>query len=218
MPLLAPHSPSAPAPMTPPAELQQITRNLLFWQSYDPQVKADLSSAAIITSDGIFLVDPIPLADSALDQLRQTGSVAGVIITNANHLRASAQFSALFSVPIYTRGTFSDTAALPIAKIEDGTTICHALAVIAIEGAAPGEVALCSTAEAGALILGDALINFEPHGFTFLPRKYCSNQKQMRRSLRKLLAYKFERIFFAHGTPVLSQGRTRLRQLLDSTA
>jgi glyoxylase-like metal-dependent hydrolase (beta-lactamase superfamily II) len=62
--------------------------------------------------------------------------------------------------------------------------------------------------------MGDALINFEPYGFTFLPAKYCSNQKQMRRSLRKLLDYKAERIFFAHGTPILAGASERLKSLL----
>jgi glyoxylase-like metal-dependent hydrolase (beta-lactamase superfamily II) len=66
------------------------------------------------------------------------------------------------------------------------------------------------------LNVGDALINFEPHGFTLLPAKYCSNQKQLLRSLRKLLDYKAERILFAHGTPVLSGAGERLRGLLDA--
>ena len=207
-----------PLLMTAPAEFQQIAHNLFFWQSYDSQVKADLSSAAIVTPKGIFLVDPIPLTDPAIDQLQQTGAVAGVIVTNVNHLRVSAQFSTLFGVPIYAREAFPNNATSGITEVKDGTAPCDTLAVIAIDGAAPGEIALYSAEHGGVLIIGDALINFEPHGFTFLPRKYCSNQKEMRRSLRKLLAYKFERILFAHGTPVLSQGTTRLRELLDAGA
>jgi hypothetical protein len=37
----------------------------------------------------------------------------------------------------------------------------------------------------------------------------------MRESLRKLLDYNAERILFAHGMPILSRARGRLRQLLD---
>ena len=86
--------------------------------------------------------------------------------------------------------------------------------MIAIEGAGPGEIALYYPADNGTLILGDALINFEPYGFTFLPRKYCSNEKEMRQSLRKLLDYKAERMLFAHGMPILSGASERLRGLL----
>jgi glyoxylase-like metal-dependent hydrolase (beta-lactamase superfamily II) len=66
------------------------------------------------------------------------------------------------------------------------------------------------------MIVGDALINLEPYGFTFLPGKYCSNEKEMRRSLQKLLDYKAERILFAHGTPILSGVSDRLRDLLGN--
>ena len=64
------------------------------------------------------------------------------------------------------------------------------------------------------MIMGDALINFEPYGFTFLPAKYCSNAKMMRRSLPKLLDYSFDRMLFAHGTPIVCGARQRLEELL----
>jgi glyoxylase-like metal-dependent hydrolase (beta-lactamase superfamily II) len=88
--------------------------------------------------------------------------------------------------------------------------------VLGIEGAAAGEIALHYAPDSGTLIVGDALINFEPYGFTFLPGKYCSNEKEMRRSLQRLLGYEAERILFAHGTPILSGASDRLRELLGS--
>jgi glyoxylase-like metal-dependent hydrolase (beta-lactamase superfamily II) len=88
--------------------------------------------------------------------------------------------------------------------------------VIRIEGAAAGEMVLHYAPDGGTLIVGDALINVEPYGFTFLPAKYCSNEKEMRRSLQKLLDYKAERMLFAHGTPILSGASDRFRGLLGS--
>jgi len=90
------------------------------------------------------------------------------------------------------------------------------LRVIGIEGAAPGEITLHYAGNGGTLIVGDALVNFEPYGFSFLPPKYCSDEKQMRGSLQKLLHYKAERILFAHGTPILSRASERFRGLLKS--
>ncbi len=197
------------------------------WQSYDPALKADLFSTAITTRNGTFLVDPIPLADAALAQLLNAGSVIGVIVTNSNHLRASANFAQHFSVPIFARAETFPDQAFPGTKVRqsdglvrwrvgNGGKICDELAVIGIEGAAAGEIVLHSATNDGTLITGDALINFEPYGFTFLPHKYCSNEKEMRHSLRKLLAHKTERMFFAHGPPILSRAGERLQQLLDA--
>jgi glyoxylase-like metal-dependent hydrolase (beta-lactamase superfamily II) len=90
------------------------------------------------------------------------------------------------------------------------------LEVTAIDGAARGEIALYHAANGGTLVIGDALINFEPYGFTFLPEKYCQDPKQMRNSLRKLLRFNAERILFAHGMPILSRASDRLRQLLQA--
>ena len=90
------------------------------------------------------------------------------------------------------------------------------LRVIAIQGAVPGEIALYHAPNGGTLIIGDALINFEPYGFTFLPKKYCQNQKEMRRSVSRLLKSPAERLIFAHGTPIISRATERLRRLLDA--
>jgi len=197
-------------------ELVQVAPSLLSWQTYDPALKADLFSTAITTRNGSFLVDPIPLAHAALAQLFNAGSVSGVIVTNSNHLRASADFADRFSVPIFAHAETFPGQAFPGTKVGDGGKICDELAVIGIEGAAAGEIALHSAPNGGTLITGDALINFEPYGFTFLPRKYCSNEKQMRSSLRKLLAHKADRMLFAHGPPILSRAGERLQQLLDA--
>ena len=92
------------------------------------------------------------------------------------------------------------------------------LEVVEIPGGPSGEIALHHGEAGGELIVGDSLIHFDPYGFTFLPDKYCTDARQMRRALRALLDLQFERILFAHGTPIISRGRERLGQLLASPA
>lgn len=198
------------------AELTRLTPSLFVWESYDAAVKADLFSTALVTAVGVFIVDAIPLERSQLDQLQQCGRIAGVIVTNANHHRAAAWYSQEFSVPIFAAAdVFPDEKPKPFMQIEDGDKIENEFEVRQIDGAVAGEVALYHARNGGVLIIGDALINFEPNGFTFLPRKYCGDQDEMRRSLRKLLDCQAERILFAHGTPIVSDANARLRQLLD---
>ena len=198
-------------------ELVQVAPKLFFWQNYDPAVKADLFSTAFATPNANLLVDPIPLHDSQLRPLSQRRSIAGIVVTNANHERAAISYSDQFLAPIFAlRDSFPDRKPSRFVEIGSGTKICDDLEVIAIESAVAGEIALYQPANGGTLIMGDALINFEPHGFAFLPRKYCANEKKMRRSLRKLLLYQVERMFFAHGTPILAGASARLQQLLDA--
>ena len=198
-------------------ELVPIAPSLRLWQAYDPAAKADLFSSAIRTADGIFLVDPIPLEETALAELLSEDSIVGIFVTNANHVRAAPQFGERFSVPIFARPeSFPNETPTDFRQITAGDKIGAELHIIGIDGAAAGEIALYHEPNGGTLIVGDALINFEPYGFTFLPGKYCSDEKQMRRSLRNLLSCKAARMLFAHGTPILSAASERLERVLEA--
>jgi hypothetical protein len=201
------------------SELTQVAPSLFLWQAYDPVVKADLFSSAVATADGIYLVDPISLDPDPLAKLLDLGRVRGVIVANANHWRAAPEFSVRLSIPVLARKeSVPVNGDVDFREINDGETVNTELCAIAIDGAVLGEIALFCQAEGGTLIMGDALINFEPLGFAPLPAKYCRNHPQMRQSLRKLFDCKANHILFAHGTPILSGATKRLRQLLDGDA
>jgi glyoxylase-like metal-dependent hydrolase (beta-lactamase superfamily II) len=200
----------------PVSDFDRVTSNIAIWHGYDSTVKAELYSTWLGTPGGMYFIDPTPLENEALYELIGSDSVAGIIVTNCNHHRASAEFAEKFSAPLLGRiEIFPNRAAQELKSVTDGDEISEGLRAFSIEGAGEGEIALHYAPDGGIFIVGDALINFEPYGFTFLPAKYCSNQKQMRRSLRKLLAYRAERIFFAHGKPILDSATDRLRDLLD---
>ena len=145
------------------------------------------------------MIDPIQLAQEPTAQIGSMGRIAGIVVTNENHERAAAQFAETFKAPIYRNGPFADGG----------------LTIVRIEGGPAGEIAVHSNNGNGTMVIGDALINFEPYGFTLLPPKYCTHAKLMRRSLAQLLDYSFERMFFAHGMPILSSARKQLESLLN---
>jgi|ERR1051326_5021810 hypothetical protein len=197
------------------SEIAPVARGLWIWHYYDSAVKADLFSTAIAADDTTYLIDPIRLASDALAELQVCSPIAGIVVTNENHERAAARFAEELQVPIHLHPTLLGTTNLPGAvSLKTHRSFGHGLIAVPIEGAPAGEVAIYREADGGTLIIGDALINFEPSGFALLPAKYCSDPKAMRRSLPKLLDYGFERMLFAHGTPILSGARQRLEQLL----
>jgi hypothetical protein len=196
-------------------ELDQVAPGILIWQLYDRTVKADLFSTALETASGVYLIDPVPLKPDCLALLSARSEMAGIIVTNENHWRATSDFAVRFSVPVHLHSTLLETAGLSrMVALKDKSRLPSGLTAITIEGAPAGEIAVHHDEDGGTMVLGDALINFEPHGFGLLPAKYCSDFKLMRRSLPRLLDYSFERILFAHGTPILSKGRERLEALL----
>jgi glyoxylase-like metal-dependent hydrolase (beta-lactamase superfamily II) len=198
-------------------EFDQIQPGLSLWHAYDRAVKADLFSTAISAKTGLFFIDPIQLDETALTQMLQKSPIAGVIVTNANHFRATDNYLRRFSVPLFThRDSLPTGSSVSFSETADGKMICGQLEITSIAGAAGGEIALYHAANGGTLIIGDDLINFDPYGFTFLPEKYCQDARQMRNSLKKLLRFKAERILFAHGLPILTRANERLRELLQA--
>jgi hypothetical protein len=201
-------------------EVDQIAPGIFIWQIYDKTVRADLFSTGLETTTGTWLIDPVPLEARMMNGLERARKIAGIFITNVNHPRCVRAFATMFAVPVFVHAElkggdhFEDATGL-----QDGEQFSDRLTAIAIDGGPAGEMALHydSGTGGGTLVIGDALINFEPHGFGLLPAKYCLDAKLMRRSLGKLLDYSFDRILFAHGTPILSGARARLEQLLGET-
>jgi hypothetical protein len=200
----------------PASEIEPVASGLFIWRFYDPGVRAELFSTGLETPAGTFLIDPIPLDEEALADLASGPEIAGIVVTSENHERAAGMFAAKFSVPIYCHAATQGMLQLPARVIvEDGAAFSPGLTAVAIDGGPGGELSVHFDGGAGTFVMGDALINFEPHGFGLLPAKYCSDFKLMRRSLSKLLKYSFDRMLFAHGTPILSGARARLEQLLE---
>jgi hypothetical protein len=196
-------------------EIEPVAPGIALWRAYDPASKTDLFSSAISTPAGTYLVDPIPLQAEACAQLASYTEIAAIIVTNENHGRAAALFAKKFNVPVYVDASLARATGLPgLTPFQDSARATE-LTPITIEGGPAGEVAVLFPGTDGTMVVGDALINFEPYGFALLPAKYCSDFKLMRRSLSKLLDYSFERMLFAHGTPILGRARQRLELLLN---
>jgi hypothetical protein len=197
-------------PMKPADEYQTIRPGLYFWQAYDPAVKTDLGCCAFGTPGGLVFTDPVPLAEEALEELTSGRAPLAILLTSGNHERNAAALARRFGVEVWAHsGAAGEVTAT--RWFEDGEKVFGTEAVC-LEGFAAGETVFWVD---GALLVGDALINVPPYGFAMLPEKYCTNPKEARASLKKLLRFPVEILAFAHGLPIVSQARERLAELID---
>ena len=201
--------------MTPEVELDQISPEVFVWHRYDHAVKAELFCTGIGVESGVWLIDSILIARAELAAVIGPRTVQGIIVTNVNHARDAGELSTLLGAAVFAHDdAVAELELPPQVEILSSSAIAQ-LAVIPIVGAPRGEIALHCGRDGGTLVVGDALINMGSYGFTFLPAKYCEDSKLMRRSLRRLLDLRFERLLFAHGTPIVSAARQRLIALLQ---
>ena len=188
-------------------EYSTIRAGLFHWQGYEPEVKCDCSSTAIVTEAGLIFIDPIPLADEALKDLvaESFSAPATVVLTSGNHQRESLSFATHFGIPVFAPADAGDDI-IADQRFRSGDSVAG-MESIALTGFGPGETAFLYE---GALIFGDALINLEPEGLRSLPEKYCGDKKQALRSLAALKGVNPQILLFAHGQPIIQNAPSRL--------
>ncbi len=198
--------------MKPVPEYSTVRPGLFHWQGYEPAVKCDCSSTAIVTPAGLIFIDPIPLADGALKDLvaESFSAPAAVVLTSGNHQRESLALAKRFGIPVFAPDQAGDDI-IADQRFQSGTTVAG-MESIALPGFGPGETAFLHE---GVLIFGDALINLEPEGLRLLPEKYREEKKQSLRSLAVLGELKPQALLFAHGNPIVERASVRLAECLS---
>ena len=158
------------------------------WHAYDPSCKAELWSTAYISKEFTVLFDPI---DWPKGNPPPNGPI-WIVKTNANHDRNCQPLLHSLSAHLSTHPPEFLPLPLPGGG-EDETAYFHE--------------------KTSTLVVGDSLINLAPHGLTLLPEKYCTDLSLLKVSVKRLLDLPIQRIFFAHGAPILHDALTQLRQL-----
>lgn len=194
-------------------EYSAVRPGLFHWQGYEPAVKCDCSSTAIVTDSGLVFIDPIPLAEGALKDLvaELFSAPAAVVLTSGNHQRESLTLAKRFGIPVFAPADAGDDI-IADRRFRSGDPVAG-MESIALPGFGPGETAFLHQ---GALIFGDALINLEPEGLRPLPEKYREDKKQSIRSLAALMGLKSDILLFAHGHPIVEHAAEKLSAILGS--
>jgi glyoxylase-like metal-dependent hydrolase (beta-lactamase superfamily II) len=204
---------------TQAAEFQMLSDTLCHWSVYEPSVKCEIGCTAIRVGSGWVVIDPVPLSQASWDELLADAPLRAILLTNGNHTRDTLALRKRHQVPVVTApDTRRDIEELRPDVTLLPNELLYGLVAIAIPGATKGETAFFSKA-AGVMVLGDAVINVSTEkGLEFLPKKYCTDAKQNRESLRKLLDFDFHTLTMAHGPPVVDRAKARLAALLNSTS
>mgnify|MGYP003694523459 CR=1 FL=1 len=114
--------------MTAATDLDKVVADLIIWQAHDQAVKADLFSTAIVTANGIFVVDPIPLRKAPWLSSTSKERLPASSLPMPTICGRPGQFAERFSVPIFAhRAVFPDRTPPQFSELTDGDKICDEL-------------------------------------------------------------------------------------------
>ncbi len=195
--------------MTPADHVDEPFPGLRTWSAFSPEHRVDLGSTAVLTPEGWWVFDPIPIAPDASGP--RFDQVAGLLLTNANHERDSARWCDRFGC---RRWAAPEAGGLPggVARWT-GPDPFPGWILIPLPGGAPGETAFFRP-DRSLLVVGDALVNLPGRGLEVLPDKYCADPVELRRSLRRLPSV--DRILPAHGAPIAWETFASLARTWDT--
>jgi glyoxylase-like metal-dependent hydrolase (beta-lactamase superfamily II) len=199
-------------PLPTAERLEEISPGIFRWAAFSPFHRVELTSHAVLADGGLLVFDPIPLAAESQARLHAFAGPRALVLTNGNHLRASQAWSAQLGARVWSQAPEFFPADLKIVhwclihSPPFASWVAHPL-----PGGAPGETAFLH-AGLSLAVFGDAVVNLPGRTLELLPDQYCTDPRQLRRSLKGLPP--FERALFAHGQPLHTGASDRIAALL----
>ena len=170
------------------------------------------------------LVDPLPLSPDEMREVEAIGTPTHILLSNNYHIRETAAFRQIWGCEIRLHESGLRVSEVPIDRaLQDGEVLWEMIEVIHIPNVSfADEVSFFVRREGGTLIVGDALCGGRkdrgvPDGSLWVNGpEYFPDLQAARRGLSKLMAYSFERLCFAHGSPVMRRSKEKLKELIEN--
>jgi hypothetical protein len=197
--------------------MHEVVPGIFHWTTFHAPIRAHVSSYAI-PSAGI-VVDP-KIPDDGFGDLPERPQQ--VVLTSGHHGRDAEAFAEDFDIPIRASFEARDHlgGALDVEPMNDGDEVAPGVTYIHIGKLADDEGALHISVERGAIAFADAL-NTYSGGLAFFSDELLGAHPErvkagLRDAFRGLLSRDFHHLLFAHGDPILHDGRAELREFVES--
>jgi len=208
--------------------MREILPGIFTWGSTYVDRPWDLNGYAITLAGFTVLVDPPEPQEDEWSGFDTIKPVTKIILTNRDHVRGAELFRTSCDAPLVA-GADEVTQFAPIAideEVREGDLIAGVLRVIHLPGKSPGEIGLyfypahhaVSRESGGIVLLGDAIIGNPPGALGLIPEPKLDDASKLQRSLHKLLDYDFDVLLLCDGQPVLSGGKRKVAEFLNTLA
>lgn len=207
--------------------MREILPGLFHWRVIHDRIGIPVHSY-YLSRDGV-LIDPT-VPEEGLDWFRGRGRgrPEHVVLTNRHHYRHSGRYVEAYGVDVrcHRAGLHEFTKGEKVEPFEHGDVLPGRIVALEVGVLCPEETALLFESpegRGGVVAFGDALIRGGRGGLGFVPEEYMGpDPRAVKRGLRlvfrHLLAADFEHLLFAHGAPIVSEGKKALRQFLRMRA
>lgn len=176
---------------------------------------AESTSHAVRAEEGLVFLDPVRLADDAVEQL---GRVSAICLTAQCHQRSAWRYRRELGARVHAPEGTRAMEEEPDERYGTGDELPGELRAVHTPG--PEEVHFSFLLERSPRVLfcSDLLTNYGGRSLDFVPLEYHDDPRRTRASVEGLLDLEFDVLCLAHGSPVLGDPHAAIRGLLARTA
>jgi hypothetical protein len=194
--------------------MDEIAEGIFHWKAKHSNIGVEVSSHFVAGSGTA--IDPL-LPAEGIEWFDGRG-VQRVVLSNRHHLRHGAEIAARCGCPIlcHEAGLHEFEGGGPaVTGFAFGERIAPDVVALEMDAICPEDTVLRIEAGDGALLFADALMNYDRLGFVsdeHLGDDPEPTKRQIRERCAALLEEDFEHLLFAHGDPLVGDGKAALRE------
>ncbi|GAC1387887.1 MAG: hypothetical protein NVSMB31_00940 [Vulcanimicrobiaceae bacterium] len=188
------------------------------WSSFLTGHELSSHSYFFVRGEGNVAVDPLPVSDADLEQMRTLGGLKVIVLTTRDHLRDSVRLAQHFGAEIITSEAEAVALGIEASLCGHGEEIFKGAFVIGLDGQkTPGQFALNFPSHR-AVLVGDAVLGSPAGALSLLDAQKYDNLERAALGLRRLLVSNPEVLLVSHGSSLYSRAHEALLALLYSHA
>jgi glyoxylase-like metal-dependent hydrolase (beta-lactamase superfamily II) len=187
---------------------------------------------AVVTDDGVVLIDPLTPDAEEAKQLAALGSVKAVLVTGAWHERDAVAIAQQHGVTAYAHPDAIKHFEIPgVQPLPE--TLPGGIEAVSATGSFQGQVDYYVPRDGGSLLVGDSWHNIDMqavpfpvrlfmkhviklrHGLHLTPPVKCQNPQQLVETYREVLKRPVERLLVSHGACLKENARHQMLARLE---
>jgi hypothetical protein len=198
------------------ADAEEVVPGVWRWGVANERIGgAESTGHAVVSEDGVVLVDPVRLAEEALAAL---GRVTAILLTAQCHQRSSWRYRRELGAPVWAPEGTRPMEEEPDERYRAGDLLPGGLRAVHTPGPEEVHFSFLLERDPGVFFCSDLLTNYGGRGLDFVPLKYHDDPPQTRRTVESLLDLDFEVLCLDHGSAITGDPKSAIRGLLARTA
>jgi hypothetical protein len=204
--------------MTEPREVagsaQHVVDDVYHWRIHNRNIGGAISSSHAVTAEGeCVFIDPVRLADDALETL---GHPAAIVLTARCHQRAAWRYRKQFGAAVWLPEDAAPAEEDADQRYIEGDTLPGGLVALRTPGPEWPHYSLRLDRGPGVFFVSDLIGHDGVGNLHFVPPQYHEDPAATRRSTERLLDEPFAVLCFDHGAPLADDPKGAIRRLLDT--